>query len=530
MMPVPNPHRRSAHAQERSGLRLTQLALGILTLSFTSSALVHAATLTVCPSGCSSITIQGAINAATPGDTIQLVGLATHIEENIIVDRSLTILGAEGDSGGLRAAVTRGTASARALTIQPGVFVEIRNLSIGHGHTLEGGGILNLGQLVLDDVDLVRNDASDWGGGLSNAVGAYAVVRNSVVAENRGGGGTTGGGGGLHNDGTLILERTLVVGNTAPGNGAGIQSGQGNLVLLHTLIDTNDSGGSGGGVEVGGGRLEMRNSYINGNTAQNLGGGIVIFQSTSTLIEQTTVSGNIARTGGGLFTRSSSAPRLHGVTFWSNRANGNGGGLYVYGGKTVRLSSATIATNIANLDSFDGGQGGGIYLGDECTTTICFPGRAFLENSLIGENIDNTDNDTRDCSGNLTSNGYNLVEIGSTGAVGSCKVEGDLTGVLVGVDPGLGPYLDHGGPWTYGNLAPKTVALLESSAAKNAGDPSGCTTSYGAPLPYDQRYAPRVGICDLGAFEFGGVPTPLVPLFNDGFESGNTLLWSSASN
>jgi hypothetical protein len=44
-----------------------------------------------------------------------------------------------------------------------------------------------------------------------------------------------------------------------------------------------------------------------------------------------------------------------------------------------------------------------------------------------------------------------------------------------------------------------THALLEGSAAINAGLPGACPAT-------DQRGAPRVGTCDIGAFEFGGQP------------------------
>jgi hypothetical protein len=95
-----------------------------------------------------------------------------------------------------------------------------------------------------------------------------------------------------------------------------------------------------------------------------------------------------------------------------------------------------------------------------------------------------------------------------------CTVTGDLTGVQFGVDPELEPLGAWGGPtWTH--------ALGGSSPAIDAGDPAGCTDYSGAPLPQDQRGAPRVGVCDLGAFELA------MPLFADGFESGDTNAWSS---
>ena len=60
-------------------------------------------------------------------------------------------------------------------------------------------------------------------------------------------------------------------------------------------------------------------------------------------------------------------------------------------------------------------------------------------------------------------------------------------------DPHLGPLQDNGGP-TY------TQALLSGSPAINAGNPAGCSGKAGI-LTADQRGSPRVGRCDIGAYE-----------------------------
>lgn len=79
----------------KRGALLLLATLTIAGLCVASAAV--AATLNVCPSGCTYATIQGAINAASPGDTVA-VGPGTYVE-NVVIDRSLTLQGVRKGHG-----------------------------------------------------------------------------------------------------------------------------------------------------------------------------------------------------------------------------------------------------------------------------------------------------------------------------------------------------------------------------------------------------------------------------------------------
>ncbi len=51
--------------------------------------------------------------------------------------------------------------------------------------------------------------------------------------------------------------------------------------------------------------------------------------------------------------------------------------------------------------------------------------------------------------------------------------------------------------------------LLFYSRAIDAGNPAGCTDHLGNPLPTDQRGNPRLGPCDIGAYEYDPSSDPL---------------------
>ncbi len=169
----------------------------------------------------------------------------------------------------------------------------------------------------------------------------------------------------------------------------------------------------------------------------------------------------------------------------------------------LQLSRVTVAFNVADSDANGSGDGGG--LANSATVTA--------RNSLIGENSDGSTsgNIFPDCSGSLTSDGYNLIE-NTTG----CAIAGNTTGNVTGLDPNLAGVLNNGGP-TFTN------AFTIGSPPHEAGNPAGCVDHAGSPLPHDQRDVSRAGArCDSGAFELFGKR-----FFEGHFESGNLGAWAA---
>jgi hypothetical protein len=469
-----------------------------------------AATWTVCPAGCDSNSIQGAIQSAAAGDVIELLASAPYIEPDIIVNQSVVIQGLADMGGGtIRAAATRGTAASRVLSVLPGVFLELRDLTIEFGNDEDGGGIHNQGNLLLTRTQLHANDADQDGGGLFNDLGASAVIRDSELVDNT----AVSLGGAVFNEGYLRVEDSRMSANETDSYGGAVFSRIGGLSLNRVVVANNVAGFGGGGVAVNGGVMSIEDSEIRFNDAV-IGGGLVL---VGPLIEarllRTTVRANTASTGGGAFVRGDVSPEFVNSTFLYNQAKSDGGAIYLYGEKRLSLSSVTIARNVANSDASAGGNGGGIHIGDECSGSICLLAKATLRNTLVGSNQRRTDGSgspvPQDCYGDLDSAGYNLVGTGATSPLADCDVEGNLAGVLLGVDAGFGDAGMHGGVVLPNGESPYTQALLASSPAVSHGHPGGCRDSGGALLGTDQRYAPRVGSCEIGAFEFNGTPMPL---------------------
>jgi hypothetical protein len=194
--------------------------------------------ITVCAADCDYSTIQAAVDDAStgPGDTIQVLD-AIHTESGIVVNKSVTIVGASAWGTIVQAGLERSPAGDRVFRIESGATVAIRDMTIRHGRAsgspAQGGGILNDGTLTLERV---------------------AVTDNLAIGPN-GNPGEPAAGGGIYNNGSLIVVRSVVSNNNAEA-GDGSSSG----------ADGGD--GHGGGIANGtGGTLTVINSTISGNRA-----------------------------------------------------------------------------------------------------------------------------------------------------------------------------------------------------------------------------------------------------------------------
>src|SRR4029077_15187877 len=110
----------------------------------------------------------------------------------------------------------------------------------------------------------------------------------------------------------------------------------------------------------------------------------------------------------------------------------------------------------------------------------------------------------------LQSNGYNIIG-NNADAVISSQPTDQIGTPAAPIDPLLGPLANNGGPTL-------THALQAGSPAIDHGDPA---TSG----PEDQRGYGRVGVPDVGAFEFGGVATMLANISTRAFvQTGDNVM------
>lgn len=380
-------------------------------------------------------TIGHAISLAVSGDTIRVA--AGNYVENLTIGVSLSLIGA----GAKNTAITGISPfpTIRALTISAAnAQVTVTGFTI---RAENSGGVSNSGKLRLDHCsvsgshDYCQSDScSVSGGGIVNG-GELTIVSSSV------------------SDNSVYVDCVL-----CGVSGGGISNG-GELTIISSTISNNVAdaedfmGLAFGGAIDNSGKLTLINTTVTGNATKGhylgLGGGV--YNSGTLIVTNSTFHGNMAEGAQGT-------------------ANGWGGAINNSG--TLEINNSTLSSNGASIS----GQGGAIYSA----------GTSTLQNSIVANS-----GTAGNCSGTITSNGYNL----SSDVTCNLGRLGDLNNI----DPKLGPLQNNGGPT-------HTMALLPGSPATDAGNPTGCTDSQGHLLKTDQRGRPRpdkedTNGCDMGSYE-----------------------------
>ncbi|HEX2243251.1 MAG TPA: hypothetical protein VHK27_08385 [Gammaproteobacteria bacterium] len=287
---------------------------------------VHAATLTVCPSGCDFSAIQPAVDSALSDDTIRIYS-GVYPGSVSITDKSLVL---QGD-GPTRTVIREDPLSGSPIVIlscSQSFPITIQDLAITNTHS----GIPRAP-------------------GLDNS-GCELKLKNSSV---------TGNGVGIsHSGSTLSIENSVVANNE---QGISVASGTG--TLIHSAV-TNNSGRFGLGIGIGtSGALRVKFSTISNNGGSFGPGGIE--NSGELVVSRSTITNNTTTSmGGGIMNKGIAT--LNNSMIVNNVAEaGDGGGIFNFGMLTLTRSTVHSNKAICEVDQPicepppHGGRGGGIF-------------------------------------------------------------------------------------------------------------------------------------------------------------------------
>jgi Chlamydia polymorphic membrane protein (Chlamydia_PMP) repeat len=248
-----------------------------------------------------------------------------------------------------------GNKASRVFQVDPGANAVFSGLTIEYGNesgTQVGGGILNQGNLAVNDCNLVYDWA--YNGGAIYNTGSLTVSTGSVFEDNN----AASIGGAICNFGTLNVSGQCFFGANNSNDWGGAIFNDGNATLTNSTISSGNQI-NGNTAVYGGGifnesslTLNINDCTISGNSA-TYGGGI--YNEGLVTVNASLISGNHASQDGGGIVNTVELTVENGSYIYDNGAAGYGGGIMNETGATAKVYNSTISYNSAAL------FGGGIY-------------------------------------------------------------------------------------------------------------------------------------------------------------------------
>ncbi len=147
------------------------------------------------------------------------------------------------DGPGASVVTVSGGGAIGVLSVASNVTATLSGLTISDGETsTNGAGVLNSGNLTINQSTFTGNSALKMGGAIANL--GTMTVTDSTLSSN-----TALLGGGIENDsGALTVTGTAIVENSGQNNGGGIENDSGTMTVLNSAIEDNSASSDGGGV------------------------------------------------------------------------------------------------------------------------------------------------------------------------------------------------------------------------------------------------------------------------------------------
>jgi uncharacterized repeat protein (TIGR02543 family) len=297
--------------------------------------------------------LRNAVNAAAPGDVIQVVGTIVLAAQIVVpAGKDITIEGL-----GAGATLTRDlvSPSGTGRVITNDGILRMENIIITGGNSnASGAGIYNstpASELTLGNGVVVTGNklvsSYYYGGGIGNFRGTVTLRGNATVTNNE----------------------SISPGATFSNSGGGIGNMYGSVFITEDASVTNNtvSGFSGGGIYNENGFITLSgNARITNNTSNNLGGGIFSYHTNLTITDNVLIADNYAADGGGIYLSELIYDMniTDNVSISNNTAENNGGGIAVFPIVNAgHLSTLTLSDNVSIVgNSALNGDGGGIFI------------------------------------------------------------------------------------------------------------------------------------------------------------------------
>ncbi len=304
--------------------------------------------LTVCDVGCTHTELSVALTDAVSGDVVH-IGAGTWTGA-FNIDASITLINDDAPAEAVLVGVDEddyvievansvsvtlkdltigGDVSAGPnVLIQPGARLEIIGGVIRNGVSGVGAGVTvgYVADLILQDVDVIGNFATDYGGGVKCHGSGTVTVTGGRFADN----GSQYGGGLALDDCDASFDGTVFEGNFAlGGDGGGIYAYLAEISLIDTSFTGGDANAGGGVYAAHFSSLDLQRVDFEDNQAiVGSGGALSLTQSMLAVTGGSYVDNHAAIDGGAIQTAQMSFFDIDGAWFEANSAGLHGGAVW----------------------------------------------------------------------------------------------------------------------------------------------------------------------------------------------------------
>lgn len=243
---------------------------------------------------------------------------------NITITKSMTIIGQT-----MKGTIINGTNNNTIFFIEPGIILNLKNLTITNGVSKGSGSINNQGTLTISKCYFSYNSANTGGAILNHGnlkIDQTSFYKNHAVS-----------GGAVFNNGILGLNSSVFIGNSGKDGGA-IYSLEKSVNVTNCSFKNNYATGAGGAICKNGGIMNVKFTIFTGNSGF-AGGALYSIYSV------TNIKNCVFSTNG------------------KQADNTMGGGVYLYAGKMV-IKDSTFTGNT-------GSQGAAIENGENMQVMGC---------------------------------------------------------------------------------------------------------------------------------------------------------------
>lgn len=301
-------------------------------------------------------TLQAAVNC-TSGGQIEAVWTGSVTLDGTIAVSAGTFLSITGEDD--TAEAVGAAAGPRLFQLSPGATLDITGLRLTGGTDTDGGAILSLGTLTLENCLVEDNQATSGSGGALRVEGGAVTVTGGEFLRNTA---TWNGGAISAVDATLTVEdEAKFEGNKAVRGGAIYFVGLSELPGLPddlpvlSLSDSHFVNNSAWSEK----DINIEDDYKLGSTWHWLhGGGALSLAHTKANVTGCNFSANEAQvSGGAVFSGNGTAPSFNNCSFFDNKTPGFGGAVsagsaVVTGGTLMKLNTAEIDGGAVSTDAW----------------------------------------------------------------------------------------------------------------------------------------------------------------------------------